>query len=211
LDGRPVRTPAREQLLLPTPQLADAISGEWRGVGEAIDPKAMPLTGLANAAIDHVRPDPERFARDLAKYAEADLTCYRAEGPSQLIQRQQEGWDPLLAWARRRFDVDFVTTSGVMHVSQPDFTVGRLAGALLSLGAFQLAGLSPLVTIGGSLIAALAVLEHAVGAGEAWLAVSLDDRWQLEQWGSDAEAELALSNRERDFMAAAHFLALLED
>jgi len=211
LDGRPVRTPARQTLLVPTQQLAEGIIVEWREVGETIDPKAMPLTGLANAAIDHVRPDPHRFAQDLAKYAEADLICYRVEGPSALIERQQEHWDPLLAWARRRFDVDFRTTTSLMHVPQPTSTVERLRSALLSLDAFQLAGMSPLVTIGGSLIAALAVLERASGVADAWLAVSLDDRWQLEQWGSDAEAEVALQNRERDFLAAARFLALLDD
>lgn len=210
LDGRPVRTPAREPLLLPTQQLAEAIADEWRNVGEIVDPKAMPLTGLAHAAIDFVRPNPERFARDLGKYAEGDLTCYRAEGPAALVDRQEESWGALLAWVRRRFDVDFCTTQGLLHVAQPEFTIERLRSALLSLDTFQLAGMSPLVTIGGSLIAALAVLETAVSPAEAWSAVSIDDRWQLEQWGSDAEAETALENRERDFMSAARFLALLD-
>jgi chaperone required for assembly of F1-ATPase len=210
LDGRPVRTPARELLLLPTERLAEAVADEWRSVGEQVDPRAMPLTGLANAAIDHVKPDPERFARDLAKYAEADLTCYRAEGPAALIDRQEELWGALLAWARRRFDVDFYTTRGLLHVAQPKFTVERLSSALLSLNAFQLAAMSPLVTIGGSLIAALAVLEGKISPGEAWAAVSIDDRWQLEQWGMDAEAVTALKNRERDFMSATRFLALLD-
>jgi chaperone required for assembly of F1-ATPase len=116
----------------------------------------------------------------------------------------------LLGWARRRFDVDFVTTSGVSHIAQPAATVERLAHAVAALDAFQLAGLSPLVTIGGSLIAGLAVLDKAMTADEAWEAVSLDERWQLEQWGRDAEAEAALDDRRRDFMAAARFLQLLE-
>lgn len=210
LDGRPVRTPAREPLVVPAERLAEAIAEEWRTAGERVDPRSMPLTGLANAAVDHVRPDPERFAESLAKYAEADLTCYRAEGPAALVDRQEERWGSLLAWARRRFDVDFRTTQGLVHVPQPGFTVERLRGALLSLDPFQLAGMSPLVTIGGSLIAALAVLEHAVTAAEAWAAVNVDDQWQLEQWGSDAEAEAALHNRERDFLSAARFLELLE-
>lgn len=210
LVGRPVRTPAREPLLLPTPGLAEAIADEWRSVGDSVEPRSMPLTGLANAAIDHVRPDPERFARDLGKYAEADLTCYRADGPAALADRQEESWGALLVWARRRFDVDFCTTQGLLHVAQPEFTVQQLRSALLPLSTFQLAGMSPLVTIGGSLIAALAVLEGAVSPAAAWSAVSIDDRWQLEQWGSDAEAEAALTNRERDFMSAARFLALIE-
>jgi chaperone required for assembly of F1-ATPase len=170
----------------------------------------MPLTGLANAAIDRVAPDKDAFAAGLVRYAEADLTCYRAEGPQPLIERQERSWDPLLAWARRRYDVDFTTTDGLMHVAQPGATVERLSHAIATLDPFRLAGLSPLVTIGGSLVAALAVLEKAVTAEQAWDAVSVDERWQLEQWGSDAEAEAALENRRRDFLAAARFLELLE-
>ena len=210
LDDRPVKTPARAALRVPTEALGNAIAEEWRSVGEMIDPRAMPLTGLANAAIDRVAPDREAFAHGLANYAEADLACYRAEGPRELAARQEKSWDELLGWARRRFDVDFATTSGLMHVAQPQATIERLAHAVAALDAFRLAGLSPLVTVGGSLIAALAVLEKAQTAQQAWDAVSIDERWQLEQWGSDAEAEQALENRRRDFFAAARFLELLD-
>jgi len=209
LDGRLVKTPARELLSLPTRALADAIAAEWAAVEGDIDPRAMPLTGLANAAIDRIATDRDAFARDLAKYSEADLTCYRDDWPPELVERQAQGWDPLLAWARRRYDVDFVTTAGVTHVAQPPATVEQLSHAVAALDHFRLAGLSPLVTIGGSLIAALAVLEKAFEPVDNWDAVSIDDRWQLEQWGSDPEAELALENRKRDFLAAARFLDLL--
>jgi chaperone required for assembly of F1-ATPase len=210
LEGRPVRTPARELLTLPTARLAEAIAVEWNDVGETVDPRAMPLTGLANAAIDRVAPDRQVFAAGLAKYAEGDLACYRAEGPCELVERQAESWDALLSWARRRFDVDFRTTSGILHVDQPAATVEQLSHAVAALEAFHLAGLSPLVTIGGSLIAALAILEGGFSVEDAWRAVSLDERWQLEQWGSDAEAEAALENRRSDFFAAARFLDLLD-
>jgi chaperone required for assembly of F1-ATPase len=210
LDDRPVRTPARALLLVPTELLAQAIAGEWRSVEGDIDPRAMPLTGLANAAIDRVAPEREAFAGGLARYAEADLACYRSDWPPELVERQRNAWDPLLAWARRRYDVDFSTTSGLMHVPQPQATIERLAHAVAALDPFRLAGLSPLVTIGGSLIAALAVLEKAITAEEAWDAVSVDERWQLEQWGTDPEAAAALENRKRDFMAAARFVELVE-
>ena len=210
LDGRPLRTPARELLSVPTKRLADAITAEWDGVGEVIDPRDMSLTGLANAAVDRVQPDKQAFARGLAKYAEADLACYRAEGPRGLIERQAELWEELLAWGRRRFDVDFRTTGGLLHVDQPPATVERLVHAVSALDPYRLAGLSPLVTIGGSLLAALGVLEEAFTSDQAWDAVSVDDRWQLEQWGSDEEAETALANRKRDFLAAAQFLNLLD-
>jgi chaperone required for assembly of F1-ATPase len=210
LNGKPLRTPARVELKVPTKALVDAIAGEWNAVEDKVDPRSMPLTGLANAAIDRVAPDRRAFAEGLARYAEGDLACYRAEGPSALVSRQAEHWDALLAWARRRFDVEFCTTSRIVHVAQPQATVDRLAHAVATLDAFRLAGLSPLVTIGGSLVAALAVLEGGFTAAQAWEAVSLDERWSLEQWGADAEAEAALENRRRDFMAAASFLELLD-
>lgn len=210
LDGRPLRTPARALLVVPAPGLADAIAAEWTKVEDKVDPAAMPLTGLANAAIDRVAPDREAFAAGLARYAEADLACYRAEGPAALVERQAREWDALLAWARRRYDVDFAVTAGIVHVDQPPATVRRLAVAVAELDPFRLAGLSPLVTIGGSLVAALAVLEGGMSVAAAWAAVSLDERWQLEQWGADADGQLALDNRERDFRAAARFLSLLD-
>lgn len=211
LDGKPLRTPARAPLLVPSEGLARAIADEWSEAGEEIDARAMPLTGLANAAIDRAAPAKGVFAEGLARYAEADLACYRSDNPEKLVERQTNSWDPLLAWARRRFDIDFVITSGVTHVAQPPATVERLAHQVAALDAFRLAALSPLVTIGGSLIAALAVMEGAMTPEQAWDVVSLDERWQLEQWGNDAEAEATLETRWRDFQSAARFLELLDD
>ncbi len=210
LDGKGVHTPGRYPLVVPTQRLADAIAEEWNAVLDAIDPRAMPLTGLANAAIERIAPDREVFASGLAKYAEADLACYRAEQPSGLVRRQEESWDRLLAWGRRRYDIDFRTTAGVVHVRQPEATVDRLSDEVAARDPFRLAGLSPLVTIGGSLVAALAVMEDALPAEEAWQAVTVDETWQLEQWGSDEEAKAALDKRHHDFLAAAHFLELLD-
>ena len=209
LDGKLLRTPARATLAVPGEALVQAIVAEWAGADTTVDPRAMPLTGLANAAIDRVGPDPARFASDLANYAEADLLCYRAENPAKLVAAQAAEWNPLLAWARRRFDVDFVVTSGIIHVAQPGATVARLGHEVAALDPFRLAGISPLVTIGGSLVAALAVVEEAMALDMIWSAVSLDERWQIEQWGDDAEAVASLAGRRADFQAAARFLALL--
>ena len=209
LDDRPLRTPGKALLIVPTEALGRAIAEEWATASESVDARAMPLTGLANAAIDRVAPDRAAFAADLAKYAEADLACYRAEGPQTLAGRQAASWDQLLGWARRRFDVDFAVTTGIVHVAQPRATVDRLAHEVAALDAFRLAGLSPLATIGGSLVAALAVAEGALSVQQAWDAVSIDEHWQLEKWGADAEAQAALDNRRADFFAAAHFIDLL--
>jgi chaperone required for assembly of F1-ATPase len=209
LDGRPVRTPARALLTVAGAPLARAIAAEWQDAGETIDPRAMPLTGLANAALDRVAPNPEAFAAGLARYGASDLLCYRADSPAPLVARQSREWDPLLHWARRRYDVDFAVTSGVAPIDQSPDTLAKLGQATAALGPFELAALSPLVTVGGSLIAALALLEQAVDVETAWAAVSLDEQWQLDTWGRDSEAEKALASREADFRAGARLLALL--
>ena len=209
LDDRPVRTPGRVPLTLPTDALARAVAEEWRGVGETIDPRAMPLTGLANAAIDRIAPDPTAFAAGLARYAESDLLCYRADVPEDLVARQQSAWDPVLDWARRRYDIHFTIVTGIMHAAQPTLTITRLSDAVVTRDAFALAGLSPLVTTTGSLVAALALAESAFPPDPLWQASQVDEAWQAERWGVDAEAERATAIRKADFDAGVAFLAAL--
>jgi chaperone required for assembly of F1-ATPase len=209
LDGKPVRTPGKAPLLLPSRALADCVAAEWDVQGDKVDPRSMPLTGLANAAIDRIGPEQDAYVRGLAVYGETDLLCYRADTPEPLVRRQSEEWDPLLAWARGRYDADFEVVRGLMHKEQPPSTVDRLGKAVAARGAFALAGLSPLVTISGSLVIALALAEGAIDLETAWAAATLDERWQAEQWGEDAEAAKALANRRREFEAAYRFLQLL--
>lgn len=209
LDGRPVRTPAKAALVLPTDALADAVATEWRAVEGEIDPRAMPLTGLANAAIDRVTPIRADFAADLAKYGEGDVLCYRADLPVELAARQDAVWTPMLDWARGRYDVAFTLVTGIIHRAQPAETVARLGAALAARDAWELAALSPLVTISGSLVASLMLAEGAIDAEGAFDATHLDELWQAELWGEDWMATDARAARRADFTAAARFLALL--
>ncbi len=209
LDGRAVKTPGRADLAAPTQGLAEAIAAEWSEQGETIDPPGMRMTGLANAAIDRIGPEREVFAGGLASYGESDLLCYRAEGPAALVARQAERWDPILAWARSRYDVEFAIAAGVIHKPQPEATVERLRQGALARDAFALAGLSHLVTVSGSLVIALALAEGGVDLEAAWSAATLDEQWQIETWGADAEAEKALAARRADFAAGYRFLSLL--
>ncbi|WP_395613622.1 ATP12 family chaperone protein [Allosphingosinicella sp.] len=209
LDGKPVRTPGRAPLAPPSADLAGAIADEWEAQAETIDPRSMPLTGLANAAIDRIAPAMESFAHGLAIYGESDLLCYRAEGPASLVARQAELWDPILHWAEDRYGIVFEVTSGITHKPQPPETIQRLAAAVATCDPFELAGLSPLVTVSGSLVIALALAEGAISLNAAWAAASLDEQWQVEQWGEDEEAMQALAGRKADFAAASRFLSLL--
>jgi chaperone required for assembly of F1-ATPase len=208
LDGRPLRTPARALLTVPNTALAAAIADEWNAQGEEIAPQSMPLTGLANAAIDRVAPNPTAFAQTLAVFAESELLAYRAEGPAPLVARQLAVWEPLLDWASARYDVAFVRVTGILHQPQPAATLTRIAHAYAAFDAFGLAALNPVVTISGSAIIGLAVAEGQLDAAGAWHAGHLDELWQAEQWGKDPLAEAAHAERQRDLAAAVRFLAL---
>jgi chaperone required for assembly of F1-ATPase len=210
LDGRPVRTPAGRPLLLPSPALAQAVAGEWTDVGEHLDPTDMPLTGLANAAIDLVPQDRAGFVAGLAAYAASDLTCYRADGPQLLVARQVAAWEPVLKAVEARHGLLFRRTAGVVPVAQPDATLTRAGELLMALGNWRLAPLQPLVTLSGSLVVGLALMDRLVTPDAAFEAAVVDERWQAEHWGEDAEAAAALGSRETQFMAAARFLALID-
>lgn len=209
LDGRPVRTPQRASLAAPSAALAEAIAAEWRAVGETIDPGAMPMTGLANAAIDLAAPDVAAFAAPVAAYAESDLFCYRDARDAALQAEQAAAWNPLLAWAEGRYGVEFALTQGVLPVDQPAATIAALRDAVFAQDPWQITALTPLVTIGGSLVAGLALLENAFDTDALWQAVSLDELYQERRWGADSEAQKARAGNQRAWDNAARFLSLL--
>lgn len=209
LDGRPVRTPARAALILPTAALAEAIAGEWQAQGQEVDPRAMPLTGLANAAIDKVAPARAAFAERLAAYGGSELIAYRADGPDSLVAMQQAAWDPWVRWFAQRHDAALTLTTGIMHVAQPAETLRRVAAAYAAFDDFHLAALDPVVTITGSAVLGLAMAEGLLTADEAYDAGHVDARWQEEKWGRDPLAAAAEATRRADLASAARFLRLL--
>lgn len=209
LDGRSVRTPARALLAVPSRALAEAMAAEWNAQGEEVDPRSMVFTGLANGAIDQIAPDPISYGKGVAVYGESDLLCYRADSPSSLVTEQQQAWGPLLDWAQHRYDVAFAVATGIVHVPQPAETVARLAAAVAACDAFTLAGLSTLVTMSGSLVIGLAVLEKAFPIDQLWQASELDELFQARLWGEDELAAKRRALREVDFAQAAEYLALL--
>lgn len=209
LDGRPVRTPQRAPLAVASAALAEAIAAEWRDVGETIDPVAMPMTGLTNAAIDLATPDLAAFAAPIAAYAASDLFCYRDARDAALQAEQAAAWNPLLAWAEARYGIEFALTQGVLPIDQPEVTIAALRDAVLAQNHWRVTALTPLVTIGGSLVAGLALVENACDANTLWEAVSLDELYQERRWGADSEAQKARAAKQRDWDNAARFLGLL--
>ncbi len=209
LDGRPVKTPKRNELALPTKKLADAVVAEWEAVAKTVDPILMAMTGFANAAIDHIGADREGFVTAIAAYGETDLLCYRGAAGEPLAERQAEIWDPWLDWAQLRYDVSFVIVEGIMHQPQPEATLAKLRAAVTARGTFELAAMAKLTHLSGSLVLTLALVERAGEADALWEAACLDELWQEELWGADHWAQKNRSDRNAEFMAAVRFLEML--
>ena len=206
LDGRGVRTPARHPLVVPGAALADAIVGEWNAQGERIDHRTMPLTRLANTALDNVCGREGEIADEIAAFAGNDLVCYRSTTPASLIAREAAAWDPILDWAAEEFGGRFSVTAGVMHVAQPEAAISRLRAALGHADAFELTAFHNMTTLSGSALLALAVAGDVFAPDDAWERAHVDEDWQIEQWGHDAEAAARRRQRHDDFAAAFRFL-----
>jgi chaperone required for assembly of F1-ATPase len=209
LDGKPVRTPGKRPLLLPTAALAEAVAEEWRAQGDRIDPQTMPLTKLANSAIDGVTGREDAVIDDILAFAGSDLLCYRAEGPRGLTEAQRKHWDPVLAWARGALGAPLFLAQGVVHIAQPDTSLRRIKAKLTGRDAFSLAALHVMTQLSGSALLALAVALGHITPEEAWKAAHVDEDWQVDQWGEDAEAAQRRKHRWRDFAAAAQLGGLL--
>lgn len=209
LDGRPANTPARNPLALPNAALAEAIAAEWQDQVEVIDPARMPLTRLANTAIDGVEARREAVIEDLSAYAGTDLLAYRAGDPDRLVAAQSAAWDPVLDWARETLGTRFLLAEGVMHVPQTEETVSALRGAIAATeGPFRLAALHTMTTLTGSLVLALAVLHGRLSPEDAWDAAHVDEIYQAGVWGTDAEAEARHALRKAEFQVAARLVRL---
>lgn len=208
LDGRPVRTPAKSLLRLATSSLAAAVAAEWDAQTDTIDPSRMPLTRIANSAIDGVAPRRAEVEDDIVRFSGHDLICYRADAPAQLAARQCTAWDPVTVWAKKIFGVAPRVAAGITSVAQPPELADAVRRYLQTQPLFALAALHVLTTLSGSALLALALAEQALDAEAAWAAAHVDEDFQAEQWGRDGEAESRRALRHAEFEAAHRLLRL---
>ncbi len=211
LDGRPVRTPKRLPLILPRRALAEAVAAEWAAQGQAVVPASMPMMTLASTALDVVAADPGPAIAEIAAYAGSDLVCYRAEGPASLAARQAAAWNPPVAWFEHETGERLTVSEGIVHRPQAPALIARVEALLAALDPFTLTAVHSLTTLTGSAVLALAVLHRQTGADEAWAAAHVDETWQAEQWGEDAEAKARLDARRNAFEAAFGLIRLLQE
>lgn len=203
LDGRPVRTPGRALLALPSAAAAELVAAEFAAQDETIDPVTMPVLRIVNTAIDGVAPDMQAVLEDVMRFSASDLLCYRADAPEALVTRQAEAWDPVLDWARSALGARFFLAEGVMHVEQPRESVAAVGLWLRQRQEpFRLSAIHVMTTLTGSALLALAVEAEALTPEEAWTAAHVDEDWNTEQWGEDAEAAARRVVRRKEFDAA---------
>ncbi|MEK9646196.1 MAG: ATP12 family protein [Alphaproteobacteria bacterium] len=207
LDGRPVKTPAKNELRLPGEDLARAVAAEWQEQGEEVDPPSMRLTRLANSAIDRVAANRDHVVGEIAAYAETDLLCYRASEPDQLAARQSAGWDPVLAWLADSHGIKLEVTEGVLPAAQSGDTIEATLRIVGGYDDFTLSGLHMATSATGSVVLGLAVAAGRIGGTEAWELSLIDETWQIEQWGTDSEATRRRDGLKAEIEAAAEFLS----
>ncbi|WP_353473225.1 ATP12 family protein [Salipiger sp. H15] len=210
LDGRPLRTPGKVPLVVPSRAIAEAMAAEWRAQDEKIDPRTMPFTRTANSAIDKVAPQHADVAEMLAEYGDSDLLCYRAASPAELVARQTARWDPLLDWAARELGARLEPRTGLMHAPQPGAPLGILSERTHALSPFELAAFHDLVALTGSLVLGFAATRTEHAAEELWALSRLDETFQEELWGEDEEAREAAEIKRQAFLHAHRFFALCQ-
>jgi chaperone required for assembly of F1-ATPase len=203
LDGRPVKTPAKSVLALPTQAAAELVAAEWQAQETEINPVRMPKTRLANTAIDGIARELDAVLADIVNFAGTDLLCYRAESPSSLVAHQAMLWDPVLFWAADSIGARFILVEGVMHQTQPAEAVSAFAAALSDFATpLELAALHTVTTLTGSALLTLAFARGQITAEQAWTAAHADEDWNIEQWGTDAEAQARRTARWTEMQAA---------
>ncbi len=213
LDGKPMKTPAKAMLVVPTRTLAEAIAGEWNGVPDKMEINAahLPLTRLAATGLDRVTPQRVQVVADTAKYAGSDLLCYRATTPPSLVKLQHDAWQPLLDWAAERHRAPLAVANGMTFVEQPVDSVARLRDAVDTYDNLALSALYNLTHTSGSVVIALAVAEGRLDADGAFAAAQVDELYQIERWGDDPTALKQREGVRKDIEACTRFLWLLRN
>jgi len=208
LDGKPIKSPAKADLVLPSRALAEAVAAEWEAqVGEVV-PSAMPLMQLAATAIDKVAPNRALIIDTIAPYGGTDLLCYRAEAPAELAGRQATAWQPLLDWAMTAHDAPLTATSGIVHQAQPEASLAALRAAVAVQDDWRLTALHQATALTGSLVLGLALLAGRIDADEAFELAELDASFQIERWGEDAEATARRAALRAELKAAQRLVEL---
>ncbi len=209
LDERPLKTPQKRALIVPSKMLAAEIAAEWQAIEGKVETATMPYTSFAHAGLDQAVDERAEIAAKISLYGETDLLCYRAEAPQELVKRQAEAWDPLLAWSAETLGAPLAPTAGIVHLAQPEASLKSLTAHVQPYQGFALKALYDWVTISGSLVLGLAVAKKRLTAAEGWRLSRVDENWQEEQWGVDDEAKKLADSKHDTFLMVERALSLI--
>ncbi len=210
LDGRIVKTPLKVPLVLPSIALAKAVAAEWDAQKELINPGAMPLTKLANTAIDRATAERDSIAAEILAFVASDMICYRSDKPQSLVDLQNLHWNPVLSWVELSLGAKFHTVDSIRHVTQPESSMAAIAAHLEGQDGFRFTAVHNLTTLTGSALLALMMAADGISAEDAWRAANVDEDWQIATWGKDDEAETRRVGRYNEFSACVSFINLAQ-
>lgn len=189
LDGRPLKTPLKNTLILPTEKLAKAVADEWNALGEFINPDHLPLTKTANSAIEKTAPNMPHVLAEMVRFGETDLLFYQQDNPVKLQALQELHWHPIILWAENLWDLNYIVTYGISHVAQDAKILEQYKAVIGAMDEHQLSALYLLTTSCGSLLIALAYHANVLSKDGVVKAAFVDEDWQISQWGEDEEAK----------------------
>jgi chaperone required for assembly of F1-ATPase len=212
LDGKPIKTPGKVNIAVPTLALAEGIAAEWLAQETDIKPQTMPLMQLAATVIDHLENNRKQIEETVVRFSETDMVCYRADDrePAELLALQKALWDPLLDWLRDRHGVTLFTTAGVLPITQPREAIAALADVVAGMDTWRLGAFQAAAASAGSLVIGLALVEGRIDADQAFAAAELDAGFEIDRWGEDALATARRASVAFDLNAARRFRDLVE-
>ena len=210
LDGRAVKTPAGKSVILSSQKLADAVGAEWKAQKDQIVPATMPHFRYVVTAVDRVTPQRADVISQLVGFSGNDLLCYRDPDQMALASEQNMRWNPLLEWAENEHGLKLQIGASIMPIKQADDIVQIAEQLLLGKDDFRLAGVYNLISLSGSFIIGIAIEQGRITAEEGYHLAFLDELWQVQKWGSDAEAEDRRQTIKKDMMDAIRYLSLLD-
>ncbi|MFN0025061.1 MAG: ATP12 family protein [Parvularculaceae bacterium] len=207
LDGKPANTRAHRELGAASKALADAMVDEWNVQIGVIDFAAMPMSRFQLTAIDRGDADASDWRAATLAFMMSDLVCYRAASPADLAARQAAAWDPLMVWART-IGIALTAGTSAAFIDQPEAALIAASAALDAASPAELLGIKTAAEISGSAVIALALWRGAFAAERLFEASRIDEDYQAEKWGADADAESRVRLLRRDFLDAARYLSL---
>lgn len=209
LDGKNIKTPGKVNVVVPSEELANLVAKEWAAQEKEIDPATMPLTRLVNTIVERGNEALDDVKAEIVKFAGNDLLVYRADSPQELVDLQTKHWGGALEAFSKRYDVSFNAITGVMHQDQPAEVQARIGEIIAHYSDFEACSTMSITSITGSAVLAIGLKEGLFTPAQVLETAYVDEDYQAQHWGEDAEATRMRAFKRQDFDAAVTVLGLV--